>query len=229
MTIQKPQQLTPKIQVLHDECYASSLDVAVHFGKQHKDVLRAIDHLRSVKFDETSVLQSMDENRIDRRKFTPIFEQMQTFGSVNFVETVVLDTYGREQRAINMTRSGFTILAMGFQGSKALFWKIRYEQAFRELEAEVRRERARDGIIKRAERHLELFPEFKTTLGTTRRAMTCHAAALHLQLQRVIIPAPTATDLLRLIKNGKLEGFKNNRWFVFEDSLCHWLENRSAA
>ena len=37
-----------------------------------------------------------------------------------------------------MTRDGFTLLAMGFTGKKALEWKIRYIQAFNEMERKLK-------------------------------------------------------------------------------------------
>ena len=40
----------------------------------------------------------------------------------------------RKSPAYNMTRDGFTLLAMGFTGKKALQWKIRYIQAFNAME-----------------------------------------------------------------------------------------------
>lgn len=38
-----------------------------------------------------------------------------------------------------MDQTGFTLLAMGFTGAKALKFKLRYIEAFNALEAEVRR------------------------------------------------------------------------------------------
>lgn len=38
-----------------------------------------------------------------------------------------------------MTRDGFSLLAMGFSGEKALCWKIKYINAFNKMEAELKR------------------------------------------------------------------------------------------
>lgn len=46
---------------------------------------------------------------------------------------------GRPLRSFDMTRHGFTLLAMGFTGGKALKWKLRYIEAFSAMEAEIRR------------------------------------------------------------------------------------------
>ena len=37
-----------------------------------------------------------------------------------------------------MNRDGFSLLVMGFTGKEAMAWKIRYIQAFSEMEAKIR-------------------------------------------------------------------------------------------
>lgn len=89
---------------------ASSRDIAEHFGKEHRNVLRDIDDLKK------DVLN---------------FEQM-------FLSTEIPDNYGRPQRAYLMNRDGFTLLAMGFTGKAALEWKLKYIEAFNAMESELR-------------------------------------------------------------------------------------------
>ncbi|EMP7584236.1 Rha family transcriptional regulator [Pseudomonas aeruginosa] len=88
----------------------TSLDVAKHFGKQHKDVLRAIRNLDcSTEFHE--------------RNFAPTIQ-------------TVLGPKGakREEPAFRMTRDGFTFLCMGFTGKEAARWKEAYINAFNKME-----------------------------------------------------------------------------------------------
>ena len=59
------------------------------------------------------------------------------------VETVVGNGAVRHYRAFDMTRDGFTLLAMGFTGAKALRFKKAYIQAFNAMEAELRGRGAR--------------------------------------------------------------------------------------
>ena len=92
----------------------SSRDIAEHFGKEHKNVLRDIDDLKK------DVLN---------------FEQM-------FFKTEIPDSYGRPQRAYLMNRDGFTLLAMGFTGKAALEWKLKYIEAFNAMEKELRDKQA---------------------------------------------------------------------------------------
>jgi Rha family phage regulatory protein len=88
-----------------------SNDLAQTFGKPHKDVLRAIDRVREECGAE-----------FDRRNFAPI---KQT------------DSKGREQRAFRMTRDGYSLVAMGFTGSQAMRWKVKFLEAFNAMEAEL--------------------------------------------------------------------------------------------
>lgn len=92
----------------HEQPVVSSRQVAEDFGKEHRNVLRDIDAMKDVLN----------------------FEQM-------FYETQEPDSYGRMQRAYLMNRDGFTLLAMGFTGSNALEWKLKYIDAFNKMETEL--------------------------------------------------------------------------------------------
>lgn len=51
-------------------------------------------------------------------------------GRLNFQPTSYYDVQGREQKQYIVTRDGFTLLAMGFTGKKALEFKIQYIAAW---------------------------------------------------------------------------------------------------
>ena len=91
------------------QAVTSSLQVADKFGKNHRDVLRTIDDLKDV------------------RKFAQMF-----------LETNLPDSYGRNRRGYYLNRDGFTLLAMGFTGNKALQFKLQYIDAFNEMEQQVK-------------------------------------------------------------------------------------------
>lgn len=103
-----------------NELVVSSLEVAKKFGKRHANILRAIDNLRK-KYMEKDILN---------------FENI-------FFPVLYLDSYGREQQALEMTVSGFRILAYSFTGLKALEWKLRYEEAFSSMEEKLRKKEAK--------------------------------------------------------------------------------------
>lgn len=92
------------------QVYATSKQIAEDFGKQHAHVLRDIDMLK---------------------KDVSIFGEM-------FIETKILDKYKREQRAYNLTKDGFTLLAFGFNGKKAMQFKLDYINAFNEMERQLK-------------------------------------------------------------------------------------------
>ncbi len=92
------------------QAVTSSLQVAETFEKNHRDVLRVIDDLEK-----------------DVRNFTQMF-----------LMTDLPDSYGRNRRAYYMNRDGFTLLAMGFTGKKALKFKMQYIEAFNKMEDQIK-------------------------------------------------------------------------------------------
>ena len=89
----------------------SSIMVAEHFRKDHKDVLRKI----------RQIISELPENLSD-------------LGRRNFAPSSYINDQNKEQPAINMTRDGFVLLVMGFTGKKAMIWKIKYIEAFNAME-----------------------------------------------------------------------------------------------
>lgn len=88
---------TPIVSLKDGQAFASSNDVATFFGKQHFNVLQDIDHLIA-----------------EIPKAELIF-QLCPYQA---------EAAGRLYRAFNMTKDGFTLLAMGFTGAKALGFKL---------------------------------------------------------------------------------------------------------
>jgi Rha family phage regulatory protein len=94
--------------------FANSLDVAEAFEKEHRNVLRDIESLVS---QEPACALNFEQASRD--------VPMPRGGT-------------RSERFFNMTRDGFTLLAMGFNGTKALQWKLRYIDAFNKMESTIR-------------------------------------------------------------------------------------------
>lgn len=110
----------PVVFIRDGEVFANSKDVAALFEKRHDNVIRDITVLIG------------QEPSLGRREFAE-------GGVLKFEETPYVDPQnGQTYRSYNMTRDGFTLLAMGFTGSKALKWKLRYIEAFNVMEAELR-------------------------------------------------------------------------------------------
>lgn len=88
------------------QAVTTSLQVSVNFKKRHDHILRDVDAMK---------------------KDVPNFGEM-------FSQATTTDSYGRERRIYYMNRDGFSLLAMGFTGKKALQFKLKYIKAFNEME-----------------------------------------------------------------------------------------------
>ena len=99
----------------------SSQAVAYYFGKRHDHVISSIRGI--LNFKETQ--GGIPKNGENLKKW---FYEYQYTNEQNH------QTYP----AFLMTRDGFTLLAMSFTGKKALEWKIRYIQAFNEMERKLK-------------------------------------------------------------------------------------------
>lgn len=91
--------------IQNNQIVVSSKDIAEHFGKQHKDVFENIHNILAAEKSATKFYQeTTHQNR------------------------------GKDYKAYLMNRDGFSLLAMGFTGKKALQWKLKYIEAFNEME-----------------------------------------------------------------------------------------------
>lgn len=106
-------QITPVVEQVDGKVWTTSYEVARYFGKQHFHVMRDIEKL----------IQKKPELR----------------GS-NFGLTFEIKQIGNTKRRTPyylIDKDGFTLLAMGFTGDKALDFKIAYIQAFNRMERTI--------------------------------------------------------------------------------------------
>lgn len=103
----------PPLAVINGRPVTSSLNVADFFGKQHRVVLKSISQLKIEAADSAG------------------------FSEHNFVLTSYIDAQGKPRPMYNLSRDGFTLLAMGFTGKEALQFKIAYIEAFNRMETEL--------------------------------------------------------------------------------------------
>ena len=104
----------PVLAVINGTVTTTSTDVAAFFGKNHRDVLRAIEILLS---------QLPEEHQRN-------FAQM-------LLDVEIGNGATRKDPAYRLTRDGFFLLAMGFTGKRAPAFKLAYIDAFNKLEAEL--------------------------------------------------------------------------------------------
>lgn len=93
-----------------------SLKVAQVFGKEHKNIIRTI----------RGMLQS--GSNLSHEKW--------------FAESTYIDTRGNTQPLFLMTRDGFSLLAMGLTGAKAMQFKVGFIEQFNTMENVVKEVRA---------------------------------------------------------------------------------------
>ncbi|MFV0979452.1 Rha family transcriptional regulator [Latilactobacillus sakei] len=107
----------------NQQAVTNSLQVAEVFEKNHRDVLKSVDELRDgVAQNFADPTDGGVQNRTDL-----------------FYEDVYTHPQNKQQyRVIYMNRDGFTLLAMGFTGKKALNFKLKYIEAFNQMESEVK-------------------------------------------------------------------------------------------
>ncbi|MCO5422520.1 Rha family transcriptional regulator [Enterococcus faecalis] len=95
----------------NEQAVTSSLQIAETFNKNHRDVLAAIDDLK----------EGVAENYAD----------------LFYEDTYIHPQNKQSYRQVVMNRDGFTLLAMGFTGQKALQFKLKYIEAFNQMEKEI--------------------------------------------------------------------------------------------
>lgn len=106
--------VAPLVRLVNGKPVTDTLVVANHFGRGHKDVLRAAETL---------------------------FEQVEdrAFTERNFALSDYTDKTGRKLPKWIMTEDGFAALAMGFTGAKATNLRVTFVKAFRKAVTELQR------------------------------------------------------------------------------------------
>lgn len=98
------------------QAVTTSLQVAEVFGKNHRDVLEAI------------------QNKISSAENSAQYDSM-------FAQGEYKDKSGKRNKMYYMNRDGFTFIAFGFTGKKADEFKLKYIEAFNQMEETIKAER----------------------------------------------------------------------------------------
>ena len=96
------------VEVSNNQIITDSRRVAEAFGKEHKNVIRSISEILVAQKSATKFFYET-EHEYRGQKF-PMYL---------------------------MNRDGFSLLVMGFNGKKALEWKVKYIEAFNEMEKQL--------------------------------------------------------------------------------------------
>lgn len=145
--------------------WTTSLLIADKFGKRHDNVLRAVAKL----------------------------DCSNEFWRLNFEERAYIDGRGKLQKSFDVSRDGFSLLAMKFTGPGAAKWQQQFIEAFGKMERELLRIASRK-----------------------------HDPALRIASNEKSAAALLMTDCLIDVRGelGKTTGPHN---FSTEHSLCNWV------
>lgn len=159
----------PFIRAKGGQLFTTSIDVAEKFGKGHDSVLKSI---RKIIVDSTSPAVKIN----DGSQIPVVKNECVDFGHENFRESTYIDNQNQRRPMFEMTKSGFSILAMGFTGKKALSWKIKYDKAFTSMEQALLnqknlswRDQRQQGKLARSTvtEIIQLFIEYAKRQGST--------------------------------------------------------------
>lgn len=122
----------------NDQAITNSLLVAKKFGKNHKDVLEAIRDL---------IVSAENSAQTERQRVSRMFVLTEYETSLNNGTNAV-----KKSPMYIMNRDGFTLLAMGFTGAKALQFKMEFMDAFNKMDAMLNSD---DYILMRSQQILQ--------------------------------------------------------------------------
>ncbi len=133
------------VEIENGQPVTTSLKLAALFGKNHKEVLRDI-----------------------RDKILP--NVSTEFNERNFAPVDYKDGKGQYRPMYYLTRDGFTMVAMGYTGPKAMQFKELYIDEFNKMEAVIQKRRPNsDDLVDLAASKItaKLFPQFMKTVSNT--------------------------------------------------------------
>lgn len=141
------------VAVENEHAVTTSLRVAEVFGKQHKDVLKAVKSLDcSEEFRERNfALSKIDYQNGNIKKQLPMYY---------------------------ITRDGFIFLVMGFTGKTAAKWKEAYIKAFNEMEAKIRAEQMAKAIEEHDKKEAEEYEKLLEREEREEAAIDARVAAM---------------------------------------------------
>lgn len=177
----------------------SSREVAEKFGKAHDKVKRSIKSFE---------------------KDVSIFGEM-------FILSYYDDSYGRKQEEYLMTRDGFSLLCMGFTGKKALEWKLKFIEAFNQME-----NRLKNGnqITEEERLKLQLFSKDEREVAYAHNRLIELATAPLIAENKEMKPKAVFADAVKTSHTSILVGdlakiLKQNGIEIGPKRLFEWLRN----
>lgn len=142
------------VAVENEHAVTTSMRVAEVFGKQHKDVLKAV--------------KSLDCSEDFHKRNFALMQKSIKIGN------------GAERKSpmYYITRDGFMFLVMGFTGKTAAKWKEAYIKAFNEMEAKIRAEQMAKAIEEHDRKEAEEYEKLLEREEREEAAIDARVAAM---------------------------------------------------
>lgn len=179
---------------------ASSRDVSEKFNKRHDHILRDIESFQ---------------------------KDIPNFGDIFFKDKSP-DKYGRNQKIYLMNRDGFSLLCMGFTGKKALEWKLKYIDAFNQMEEKLK---SGEYLSEEEKLKLKLFSKDPLEVASAHnRLVELATAPLVNQIEEqkpLVYFANKVSDSSNLIDMGKMAKLlKDEHINIGRNRLFDWLRKK---
>lgn len=179
----------------------SSREVAEKFGKRNSEVNRAIENLTV----QNCTVKNM------------------------FIKTTYTSSRGREENEYMMDRDGFSLLAMGFTGKKAIEWKLKFIEAFNQMEEKLK---SGNYLSEEEKLKLQLFSKDPSEVAYAHNRLVELATAPLIAENEEMKPKAEFHDAVSVAKNcvsfGKFAGtFQNNNDISFgRNKIMDWCRER---
>ena len=177
-----------KIENREGQLVVSSRQIAEHFEKEHKNVLQSIQNLMA----ENSAVKNM------------VFE------------TTYVSERGKTYPEYLMNRDGFSLLVMGFTGTKALEWKLKYIAAFNEMERTLK---------ERLPAVPKTLPEALRLAADLAEKTDRQAKQLEEQRPKVLFANAVETSETSILIGDLAKLLKQNGHEMGQKRLFEWLRN----
>lgn len=192
---------TVTLQTIDGHAYATSVQIAKHFHKDHdkicRDIRNAINQVSLSKIGGSNPFLFVD------------------FRESNYVSR------GHTYPQFLLSRDAFTLLVFGFTGQEATDWKLMYIAAFNEMEARLRRQIEDAHRLARAEQ--SLLKEGEIELVRRSRLISRCVEDLH---ALGLLPELNTDRLHRLVAKGVIAGkIIPRQSIVYIDAMRDYLKS----
>ena len=245
----------PSIYEYGGEPVTTSRAVAEQFGKEHRNVTQSIESIiaelnggvlkiqqtptdngGAPNFGETPTgnggVPKIGQTSEDSQLNLEYRNGTREFAARNFFLTEYTDTQGKRQKQYILTRDGFTLLAMGFTGAKAMQFKVAYINAFNRMEELIRGKGA--GLLENAQRTAAQLGAVEDIAGAGKNTAADEVASQTLRALRAALESGAVTLRKKYTYTGEsncigtydhftASVYSKELYKVYENSLTHPL------